>query len=588
MLAVIVALAGVRALAQQQSPSTNLKVDYLFLIDVSGSMDGHGSGHPTVIFPKVKNAISGFLRTVEPGTTVYFAPFAEKIREIRPFVLNGPADYAAATGYLDGLKADGLSTAVYNSIDEALNYASSKRTTDAQRAANPIIVHIYTDGTDTVRHLTLEQILQHFELRKGPHDWMFYTELGLPHDPKKEAAFAGQDNTVYVAEQAGQVRPITVIEARLPFMNFGNVMETQSPERDQQFVVRGTQPLPVGFSLSVEPVFDGLRSAGVLADIVPAKVPVTGQRTKLKLTLGNIEGLTHGVYRGKMQIKPSDPLVIVVPDEIAAVFSYQPPKRFVVSAAPGERLPATLGEILPGHSAAFHLRVTPNDEARTTPVTFRLADSSSNAARLGLGNAVYVDRQRGRTEGTLPTGEIVVVLQPPQTLPAGDYRGTLDLSAADGQFVEGTTVVGNSVSIPWSFRIPPPPTPWWVWAMVIAAVLLAVGLGIYMKTRPPRLPDLQLQMLKPRVGSLDLTGLKRQSFGPSSNQLTDISSDFAIVAQKKDGSVAAMLETEAANIRLLRRKEKIDVIQQEELHPGDVIAVDEYEMRVESTALNEA
>lgn len=591
-IALVVALFALRVAAQPvASPPAHLKIDYVFLIDVSGSMKGV-AGHPN-IFPAVKNAIAGFIAKLDPGTTVYFVPFAERVREIRPFALHGPSEVAEATAYLNALDADGLNTAIYNSIRDLMDYMKGRRPTPEQAAANPLIILVYTDGDDNVSQgLTLESILKEYNLRRGSHDWIFYTELGLPQNPQKAATFSRFDNALYVAERPGEIRPITVIEARLPFMNFGNVLETQSPERDQQFVVRGTQRLPANFSLRVEPNFDKLRSAGVLADIEPERLAVIEKKVKLKLTLSNVENLAHGVYKGKLAVTPSDPLVIVVPDDITAEFSYEPPKKIVISAAPGEHLPIDVGDVAPDRTTTAHLRIAADEEARSAkiPVTFHIADFTGNPARLALGSAVYIDGQRGKREGAIAApSEVTFVIQPPPNVPVGDYSGTIDISAPGAQLsYEGGSPTGATLQIPWRFHIPPPPTPWWVWAIVVLVSIFAILLLVYVATRPPRFSDLQLQMLKPRRGTIDLSGLSKKSFGPSSNDL-DTKADFSIVARKRDGGgVTALIETESSDVKLRRRGKSLDIFQTEELHPGDVIVVDQYELQVESTALNEA
>jgi hypothetical protein len=590
VLGLLCALIAHQFRAQQMHPA-HLKIDYMFLIDVSGSMNGIG-GHPR-IFPEVATTVSSFIGRLDAGTTIYFVPFAERIREIRQFTIHGPADVAVAKAYLNQLNPNGSQTAVYNSIGDALEYIKNQRR-EEERGTNPIIVHVYTDGDDNVSHgWTLKSILDHFNLRRGPHDWLFYTELGLPPNPQKEATFNGRDNVRYVSERAGEVRPITVVEARLPFMNFGNVMETQSPERDQQFVVRSTQPLPAGFALKVEPIFERLRSAGVLADIEPSRFPVTDKKVKLKLTLANVETLAHGLYKGKLAIQPTDPLVIVVPDDIDAVFSYEPTKKITVSAAPGEHLPPNFGTVERGATAVRHLRIAPDDEARRAaiPITFRLTDLNANPARLQLGKAVYVDRMPGKSEGAIAggAGEITLVVRPPADLPTGDYGGTIDITAPGAQVsYEGGSPSESTFAIAWHFHVPPPPTPPWIWAVVAVVSLAIIAFLIYLATRPPRFTDLQLQLIKPRTGTIDLTGLSKKSFGPSANELPDCKADFAIVAQKRDDGIAAVIETNSNAVKIVRGGTRMDIIQQEDLRPGDRITVDEYEMRVESTALNES
>jgi von Willebrand factor type A domain. len=541
------------------------------------------------IFPQVIDTVAGFIRQLEGGTTVYIMPFAGSVIDTKEFAITGSDDNERAIAYLRTLQANGDSTAVYNSIESAISLIEHRG--EAHKNDRPAVMHVYTDGEDNVSRVTLNDILEHFSLRRGPHDWLFYTELGLPVDLAKKALFDRRDNVVYVSEKAGVVRPIIQIEPLLTFLNFGNVLVDQTPTYIR-FAVRSSQPLPPKLTISAEAHFEALNAAGVLVQVDPREFAPDPNHNPLKLALENPRALPHGTHLGKLKFKASDPLVVVIPDEVGAQFSYQPKKTLDLSPSPGERLPLDFGIVTPGTSAAHHFRLTCNEEAlqATAPVDVHFKESGRNPAPSYPGQALYLDGSRGKRDFQLDRSlnEIAVIAEPPATLRPGTYGGTFELSSRELELsIDGHADAGHphQLLLDWTFTVPQPPRPPWEWALLVAAILAIAAYVLYLYTRPPRFRDFRLILLEPRTGEVDLAGLHSMSFGPSSQNLTDIAKDFAIRAVKKDSRIAAMLELPDSGVTIRRKNQKIDVYGSEELYAGDIIDIPPYQMRVESFSL---
>lgn len=571
-------------------PSTErIRIDYVFLIDVSKSMIG--AGNHENIFPGVIKTISGFVDRLEAGTTVYVIPFAEAVGEAKEFTINERADLADVVAYLHSLEATGNKTAVYDSIKAALDVVKSRRG-EAHRADHAVVLHVYTDGDDNVSGLTLTQILEDYKLNRGPYDWLFYTELGLPRSAEKQAAFSARkdENVVYVSEKAGEVRPIVQIEALLPFLNFGNVVEGEWPSRSMKFAIRTSHALPPKLTVSIEPRFDDLRAAGVLAEIEPSRFPVDSSEKLLKLTLKNLESLPRGKYNGRLRLDANDPYVIVIPSEITTTFSYEVPKLITLSPAPGERLPIEFGMARPKTTVARHFRLEFGEAAANadSKVTVRFHELSGNPADLGLGQTIYVEGFRGQKLVTLgkDVGEVILVAEPPEGIAPGTYSGSIELMSDTATIlVEGSSDSDTSaVQIPWHLTIPEPPIPWWMWLLLVAAVITVAVLFYRVLNRPPTFTDMRLQILTPRQGVIDLANRHSIRFGPGSPDL-DIPTELTIRARKKDRRIVAMLEVEGDGVSLIRKNSRIDVFGSEELFAGDTIEVPPYQLRVDSYAL---
>lgn len=562
-----------------------LTIDYVFLIDVSGSMAENKPGRGP-IFSRVIQTISDYVAQLDAGSTVFVIPFAESVRPTREFIIQNASDINALRSHLGSLTANGQRTAVYDSIRTALTIVQGR--SHQNRA---VVLHVYTDGEDNVSGLTLGEILETFKLVRSPYDWLFYSELGLPRDAAKQTLFSkyAAENAVYVSETAGEVRPILQVEPLLRFVDFGRVVEGVWPTRVVKFAVRSSRPLPQKLAMSVEPQFDALSTAGVLPLIEPPQFAIDGKEKTLQLKWVN--PLPRGRYDGVLKLTTNDPLVVVIPDLLRVTFTHEVPGHLTISPVPGERLPLDLGELQSATSTVRHLSVQFDKEAIDADATVRLdlQEEATNPSRVGVGSSIFVEGAKGKSAVTLDSAarDVKIVVSVPHGLKPGNYGGTLEFSSPALIIIDGKVRggAGQSVPISWRFSVPEPPMPLWMWLVVGAAVAAVIGFFVFILTRPPRFADLQLQILDPRPGMADLTGQHSKTFGPSTQDLRDAAADFTIRAVKRGRRHGALIETDGAGVKIARRSGKVDVFGSEELFVGDVIEVAPYRLRVESFAL---
>lgn len=569
---------------------SRITVDYIFLVDVSGSMDGK-AGH-VQIFPKVKTAVTDFLHQLEPGTSVTFIPFAEDVRQEHRFVLRSPSDVSSAVQYVNSLVADGQATAVYRSINYALEQTKQLRAQKGDAAV--VVLYIYTDGDDTISRISLKDILQRFNLERGEYDWLFYTELGVPRSAEKEAEFDKVEHTRYVSEATGEVHPLMQVEPLLPVLNFGNLLADPAATRAEKFVARSTQPLPQNFDIKVEPVFDQVKQQGVLAEITPDRVHPDGKQVPFRISLLNTDSLKHGDYKGQLKLTSSDPLVLVIPDEIQASFQYETPHTIVVSTPPGQTVPFDFGAFRadrpPVLKRQLRLEYSPTARAAAEGVNVQLSQSASNPEPLRLGDDVSVSGAGKQASGTVAAtqNEIELVVHPKRQLRPGAYSGTVELSS-DADLTGKTLKVdpqSGRRTVDWKFVVQPPPTPPWVW-IALAVVVLASLLGfVAWKRRPPVFGDLQVSILGPVPNDINLSRRHRATFGQHGDYATDSKIRFALIAEKADEGIAAMLDPIDGEIEIERSGAgKMPVVGKEQVYSDDVILFGPYRMQLSSYSL---
>lgn len=468
-------------------PSTTLgqakatQIDYVFLIDVSASMVGQ-AGH-TNIFPTVKKTIQEFISQIQPGSNIFFFPFAERIRETKKFEINRAENITASQAYVDALVANGQTTAIFNSVEEVLRDVDQFRRQSEQ--LRPVVFFVYTDGDDNVsRGWTLSSILNHFNLKRGKDDWLFYTELGLPRDVNKEQQFKKFERMQYVQERAGSVHPIIQVETVIPLLNFGNLKQTPQATRIEKFLIRAKDSLPANYSVTIEPEFENLKSQGSYAQVSP-RAFYPAESVNLELSLINSQGMKEGKYDGSFHLVSSDPLVIIVPNEIGVSFLFEPERIVQIVPADGAVFPLSFGdqklarnEVIETRKSVF-VRFNLQAEQSGEKMKVHLTEDQTNPQHLDLGIDLSVIQMRGY-EGLIgpEVKQLEFVFRGKPNFSAGNYSGQLIfegenlLIAGDGL----NDVKGNpsAKSLGWSFHLDSPPWSWWVWTIAVIAVLFGL------------------------------------------------------------------------------------------------------------------
>ncbi|MBI4547104.1 MAG: VWA domain-containing protein, partial [Ignavibacteriae bacterium] len=567
-------------------------VDYAFLVDVSGSMAGQ-KGH-TNIFPTVQSALQQFVRSLEVGSTVFFFPFDDRIREMKEFSIQSEANKKHIENYIRSLRADGNNTAIYNTIHASLERINEYR--KHKSGEHTVIFFVYTDGDDNVsKEWNLESILGHFNLKRGEHDWLFYTELGLPSDAHKVKIFKSQPHVIYVQERRGDVHPIIHIETLIPVLNFGNLKSSLRSTRVEKFEIRGEKP-PPEYAVTVESVFEDLKSQGVFAQVTP-KSFFPSESVELELLLVNAEGISDGIYRGILKLRSSDPLVVIAPNEISASFSYQIDPQIEILPATGEEFPLNMGEVNI-HSdiassreikKAIFVQFNSTAERSGEKLKVTLIQDPSVDNPLELGKHLVVDPIQG-TEGWIgpDTKQLQLIFRGNPDLSSGTYQGKIlfgsDKLTVVGKGIETKESSPSVHSLSWIVKIPKKPSPWWVW-LVIPIVLGAIGfLLVRKKLQPPVLTDLKLDVREPETKVIDLSGRSEVKFGKDGEHFQDHDVSFFIRAKREGRKVYAVLHVQDGQVLLKKSDEQDDttLIGEEKIFDGDIVKFENNKVLVSS------
>jgi hypothetical protein len=464
---------------------TSTHVDYVFVVDVSGSMVGlpSGSGN-AVIFPRVRQRIAEMIRQLQPGSSAVLLPFAETVQPGQRFDIQTDADRQAAVTYLNSLTPDGRDTYVYRALSTAFQRYNQFRGTRTNRVA---IFLVYTDGLDNgPERLTMQQIVREFSLVRQPDDWLYYATLGRPLAEPDRRALEESGFATYVANPRGEVSPLWIVEPQYRYLNFGNLLRNPRAQRIERFAVNGFGPFPAGAVLRVATEFETLsREQGVNVAVEPGRLlPVP--RVDLRLVLENAEGIRPGEYEGTLRFIPTSRSVLVRPDRIRVRFAYEAPRTVRLVPPPGQQLSGLRLQALASprdrerrDTARVPLRLEPNDEAQRKGGTVygRVEADPANPSVLPDEALLLNGRPAGYDTIEVPAAralELAVTARAPQVKP-GTYRGRLRLA-------DGSAEVDGPREIPWQVTVRRPPIPLWVWAALLAAVAaVAAAIRAWMK-----------------------------------------------------------------------------------------------------------
>lgn len=561
--------------------------DYVFLVDVSFSMTGRAGGAD--VFPKVKSAINDFVARVDPGSTIFVCPFEGVIREIKKFTIKGPADIGAVQKYVASLVADGNNTAVYNSLSAMLDTVTVYRV----RNKKPVMFFVYTDGNDNVsRSWSLQTILDRFRLKRADQDWLFYTELGLPSDAAKAKIFGKQDRMRYLQEQRGDVHPIVQVEPLVRALDFGNIKGAPNARRVAKFRVRGGRPLPAGVTLSADPVFPALRALGVIAQLSPRTFPPSDS-LDVELSLLKGEAMVDGEYTGTFRLRASDPLVIVAPNTIEAVFRFEDPHAVTITPTAGTAFPIDFGPQRARRAASEvlerRLDVTFSASAgkSVSGVAFKVIPDLRNPRNAGEPIEVVADTQAAQ-QGTLrpDVRKVAVRLRVDMDLRPGTYSGTIRFESPDVAISgPGLTRHEGAQDLPWTFTVDAR-TPWWLLLLLAAAALGVVGFLVWRFARPAVFADLRLELLEPERRDVSLAGLRMASFGMGRSLVPAATASFTLLAARRGRSVLAILRMDAGEVHLTRAGSATEtqIIGSEPVFDGDLIRFGGHKARVASVS----
>lgn len=564
------------------------EVDYIVLLDVSGSMVGlpPGSGNAD-IFGDVQASLTAFIDELDPGTTVFVAPFAGGIREVERF--NVGADREAAKDFVGSLRADGSRTHVYTSLLEAFSAYNDFRASQAARRIGVVLV--YTDGQDnSPGGRTMKDVVEEFGLERQPDDFLYYSTLGVELAEADRAALNGSGFALYNPNPEGEVHPLRVIEPRYPLLDFGNLLTSGSATRELRFDVRGGGELPGNTVLRPTARFEAFEAQGAAAevDVEGAGIDPAGDAAVLRLRTVNADPATveNGTYEGVIQFEANVQGVLALP--VRARFRFQPVRTVGFAGDPGG---LDLGTVDPhGEGAAmaeatvplsfngealaqgggFTVRVEPSPDRPLPPDAF-----SVNGAP-GLVHDVEVG-------GGQPLTFAVAV---PDGVEPGRYEGRLLLE--NGPEVE----VGDAEVRTWAVEVAATPRSVLEWLILGLLVALALALlvfvlgglitGVWPFWKRPTLRG-QLAVIRGGRGAADipLRGQREVRVGAGTDALEDASGRLLVRAEYARKGLVAHTITKAISedgvVLILRPGERHgEAFGAEELSDQDRIELSPY------------
>lgn len=147
--------------------AADLVNDYIFLLDISGSMIGEGDGKGNIVFPDLKTATKNFVQNTMPiGSHLHILTFGEKVFDVNEFNITSQESKNEIITYIDNLNAIGKRTDLYGTTQDALDIA-------AKISDRPVMMLIFTDGRDNVNRIPVCKVLSQYQRYKSKNPNLF-------------------------------------------------------------------------------------------------------------------------------------------------------------------------------------------------------------------------------------------------------------------------------------------------------------------------------------------------------------------------------------------------------------------------------
>lgn len=469
--------------------------DFVFIIDVSGSMIGlpSGSGNQR-IFPQVKEHIKDYLiKSVEIGSIVHFIPFATDIREAEFKIIEVTSEEKRneTIQYINGLEAWGDQTAIY----KALNYAFN----NIQRRQNtPTIYYVYTDGKDTASWpITFQAMLDEYHLTKGEYDHIFIRTLGIEFDSDLKKLIDRYPDIDIIEEEEGEITLATRINLEPYTLDFGNIYTSDkviTPNAIQQIVLKSNNiSVPPGTMIMFSAEFN-TGNSGSVVNILPYTLDISnlqsGQVIDLTLEVINYRNLPEEQFEGKVRISSGGRKIEIIPKVINVSFSNVAPSSVTIKPFLQESFPLKFGTF--AHTAGSTARLT-----KTIALEFNNRAKAQNNQISIMAYSDEIDsrevirindrelNQYNSVEISSAIDELTVDVIRKQIKP-GAYQGKFVIGSDDvvilGENLEEERDHPGSKVINWEFSINEPPTPAWMllfYSLIGLLFLLIIGYIIW-------------------------------------------------------------------------------------------------------------
>lgn len=567
-------------------------VDYVILIDESGSMIGLPAGSDNVnILPKVKENVSSFLGQLEPGASVFVGTFSDGLKDFERFDISSQQDIDAVQRYVESVEADGSATHVYGSIETAFSeYVEWRREQpNAEHRVGTML--IYTDGKDNSGTHTIDDVLETFDAKRNRHDWLYYSTLGVDLGDREEEALDANTNTTYLPNDSGTVRPLRIVEPRYPVLDFGNLLGAGESTREMAFTVRSTGGL-TDARLTATANFPDVAQQGAAVEVTPATFPLSGDNVPLTLEIVNEESLGQGVYEGTILFDAADENVIVNPAEIEVRFRYRPARTMSVQGAAGQDDPAAHFGYLSSWAdtasaaSAVSLPLSFNPEARREGGSYTLSiETAEGSPPLPPGMLTVNGRSDAYHELSVSDGDaLLLATHVDESVPPGTYEGTMILESADLEIPD------EARSIPWSLTVEERPWSLWNWlALALGVLLIGAALvsgavwastGAFPPWAKPKMSGC-LNVIRPASAyqEIVLTGKESVAVGGGTNVLSDADARVTIRAERAGRAVVVKAVADEGAPTLQRAGERHGMaFASEKIYPGDVLIVGVYQL----------
>lgn len=308
--------------------------DYVFVIDISRSMSGAGSGNQN-IFPEVQQAIVDYLRQIPDGANIRIIPFSGQINENNLFetTIETDEDRQAAIDHVENLVANGQGTWIYNAVDEALRALKSMQGDDSQSHIQSLL--LYTDGQGNgPNDRPVTTLVDRLNVARSDQQYLYVKYIALGTDVPGEQEL--EDGGVDVVKVPQGVAPSPVREVGIApaALDAGAVMAGQSATAARQICTLPRIGDASGEDLQISVDTQSLPK-GVEIKLDPGSVKIGTDPADLQLTITTASDVTPGTYRAQLNLKSSNADDLVpVPGSISLNFEIQPGPTPTPTATP--------------------------------------------------------------------------------------------------------------------------------------------------------------------------------------------------------------------------------------------------------------
>lgn len=509
-------------------------VDYIILVDISGSMVGlpAGSGN-AVIFPQVKEALTNFIRVVDAGATITIWPFAGGLETPGRFAINSQADLDAAIQFVERLEATGRATWVYRSILDVFEAYNETRAPGNDRT---VALMVFTDGLDNGPDMrNMQDVVDEFGLNRRPGDFLYYATLGIEVSAADRQALAEAPFAALVESPVGEVVPVVTIQPLLEVLDFGNLRVDGQDSRLLPLVVRGTPANGTQPRIRIQSRFTDLEGQGAFTRVEPEEVEATDS-ARLQLAVLNAQSIRGTEFEGYLELTSLDPGVVVAPSRVRTLFRWEAPRVLtIVSPCPTPET-CDLGTLRPWQGleeASVVLRLDADTALQRMGGNF-IAEVFPDADLTLIGGGVTVNGMSGQTnlvDGQLDSMTISVQVPRDRVL-EGNYGAWI-------RFTSSSADITGLDSLRIHVQVPTPPRTAGEWLRLGLILLLVLGAAVLVirwattgSVFPPKMRG-QLDVLDPAEwqGSvISLAGLRRVEVGAGAPNLPSLPAGLHFIA----------------------------------------------------------